>query len=126
MEENEILKAADRVSELIASQKLSKIVFSVPDDKSEIRTEGRLVRIKNRMYLQTEKYTADGKARHTNIPADESRGKILQLMKTHKRTNVITPSGNAELMISKKRQIKIYGQDRRLQSSVRGRRKRQT
>lgn len=107
MEENEILKAADRVSELIASQKLSKIVFSVPDDKSEIRTEGRLVRIKNRMYLQTEKYTADGKAHHTNIPADESRGKILQLMKTHKRTNVITPSGNAELMISKKGKSKF-------------------
>ncbi|MBO4769221.1 MAG: SAM-dependent methyltransferase [Clostridia bacterium] len=107
MEEKEIICAADRVCGLIAAQKLDKIVFSIPYDKNEMRTEGRLVRIKNQVYLQTEKFTADGKAFHTNVPSDETREVILNLMKEHKRTNVITPSGNAELMISKKGKSKF-------------------
>ncbi|MBE6671646.1 MAG: SAM-dependent methyltransferase [Ruminococcaceae bacterium] len=87
---------------------LTKLTLSKSVDKSVIRSTGRLIEIKGKLYIALETFLTDGKAVQKNIPADEAAEVISKLIpEQYKQMNIMTTSGNCEVMASKKGKVTV-------------------
>ena len=85
-----------------SEQTLKKVVFSKSADKSVIRSVGTLKNIGGRSVLQIEHFTSDNKAKHENVPADETSAEPLSvIVKNFLQINIMTVAGDCEYKRSK-------------------------
>ena len=90
------------------NQILTKLTLSKPEDKTILRTTGRLVSLKGSVYLALESFLTDGKAIQRNIPLAQSVATLLELVPVqYKQLNLQTGNGDCEIKVSKKGKITV-------------------
>ncbi len=100
---------------LLAAEReaLKKTVFTGARDESVLRAVGVLRRARGKTHLQIETFTADGKARHENLPLNgESKARLAEIAAGFSRINLLTTAGDAELRENKKGEQVILGADK--------------
>lgn len=96
------------------NQILSKLTLSKPEDKTVLRTTGRLIKLKDGVYLALESFLADGKAVHKNIPVGDAVEALLALVpESYKQMNIQTTGGDCEIKVSKKGKITVIDRIRK-------------
>lgn len=96
------------IKDVINNRTLKKIVFSKPIDKLIIKTVGVLFIKDGENYLQLETFMKDGKAIHKNIAISDCTDKIISMIENeYNQTDIITTSGNCNILRSKKGKIHI-------------------
>lgn len=92
----------------IQNQTLNKLTLSKCQDPTVLRTTGRLVQIKNSLYLTLESFLSDGKAVHKNIPIEQAVDALLELIPAqYKQANIRTTGGDCEIKVSKKGKVTV-------------------
>lgn len=105
------------LSYAIENKILQKITLSKAADKDVIRTTGRLVEIKGRLYLALETFYTNGKTIQKNHPAEDASDTVANLIPAvYKQANISTPHGNCEVKVSKKGKITILDRIKRDES----------
>lgn len=114
-ETKETTQAAETVREfadliLLAAKKrqLKKAVLSKPLDAADKRAELTLRRIGGRDRLQAEKFRADNKALHENLPTEMSDG-LIDLLAGYGQVNLLTAVGECELRRGKRGTTTVLG-----------------
>lgn len=93
---------------VLENKLLQKLTLSKPVDKNILKTTGRLVEIKGKLYLALESFMADGKALQKNIPVDTAAETLCQMLPSeYKQLNILTPNGTCEVKVSKKDKITV-------------------
>ncbi len=93
---------------VIENKVLQKLTLSKPADKNVLRATGRLIALKDGIFLALETYTTDGKALQTNIPALQAPEYLSSLIPgSYKQMNIVTANGSCEVKVSKKDKITI-------------------
>ena len=102
------------LSYAIKNQTLSKLTLSKCQDATILRTTGRLVLLKGKLFLALESFLADGKAIHQNIPAEQAVDALLELVpRQYKQMNIHTTGGDCEIKVSKKGKVTVIDRIRR-------------
>ncbi len=102
------------LSYVIENRVLQKLTLSKPADKNILRATGRLISLKDGIYLALETYTADGKALQSNIPALQAAEYLSGLIPgSYKQMNIITANGSCEVKVSKKDKITVIDRIRK-------------
>lgn len=99
---------------VIENRILQKLTLSKCADVDILRTTGRLIEIKGKLYLAMESFYGNGKVLQKNIPAAEATDAIVQLLPTqYKQMNIVTVNGNCEVKVSKKNKITVIDRIKR-------------
>ena len=102
------------LTHIIENQILTKLTLSKCEDRTVLRTTGRLVQLKGKPHLALESFLTDGKAIHKNIPLDEAVDYLLlQIPQQYKQANIQTSSGDCEIKVSKKGKVTVMDRIRR-------------
>ncbi len=97
---------------------LTKLTLSKPADPTIIRTTGRLIEIKGKLYLALTQFCTDGKAIQKNLPGDQAAQMIADMIPSaYSSMNIQTPDGNCEVKVSKKGKITVLDRIRRGQAA---------
>ena len=95
--------------EVISSRTLEKAVFSRPLDKSVNKTVAKLFKKGNEVLCQIERFTADNKAHHENIPASEAPKRLAEMaMREFVQSDIFSKDGFCEILVSKKTPEILY------------------
>lgn len=104
----------DILSYIIDNQTLVRLTLSKCQDPAVLRTTGRLIRLKDGVYLALESFLSDGKAVQKNIPADQAVDALLALIPSqYKQMNIRTTGGDCEIKVSKKGKVSVIDRIRR-------------
>lgn len=99
---------------IFANRTLTGLTLSKCQDSTVLRTTGRLVQIKNGLYLTLETFLSDGKAVHKNIPIEQAVDALLELIPTqYKQANIRTTGGDCEIKVSKKGKVTVIDRIRK-------------
>ena len=111
MIENFDIKIQDFAKTLLAcaeKQVLKKAVFSKSKDKTIIKTVLTLKNIGGSLCLQAESFHTDNKAKHQNIPLDDSAfATICAMIDSYMQINLISTLGECEFKSSKSGKITL-------------------
>lgn len=104
----------DILQYVIDNKLLQKLTLSKCTNPNILKTTGRLVEIKGKLYLALESFHSDGKAIQKNIPAETAAAAISEILPAeYKQLNIITPNGNCEVKVSRKDKITIIDRIKR-------------
>ena len=104
----------ETLSYVIDNRILTKLTLSKSTDPTVIRTTGRLVEMKGKVYLALERFCTDGKAIHQNIPAEQAAQVVADLIPgAYQALNILTAAGNCEVKVSKKGKITVLDRIKR-------------
>ena len=83
---------------------VQNVVFHTPKGKSSeiLKVKGTLKNIASRKVLQLESHLTEGRVTHENVKLDEVELTVAKLTESFRRADLVTYSGSATLMISKK------------------------
>lgn len=83
---------------------VQNVVFHTPKGKSSeiLKVKGTLKSIASRKVLQLESHLTEGRVTHENVKLDEVELTVSKLTESFRRADLVTYSGSATLMISKK------------------------
>lgn len=83
---------------------LQNVVFHTPTKKSSelLKIKGTLKNISSRKVLQLESFLTEGRVTHENVKLDGAVTSVMKIMENFRRADLVTYSGSATLMISKK------------------------
>lgn len=96
------------LTHIFDNQTLSGLTLSKPEDKTILRTTGRLIKLKDGVYLALESFLSDGKAVHKNIPIREAADALMALIPAqYKQANLRTTGGDCEIKVSKKGKVTV-------------------
>ena len=96
------------LSYAINNQTLIKLTLSKCQDSAILRTTGRLVLLKGKLFLTLESFLTDGKAIHQNIPAEQAVDALMELIpEQYKQMNIHTTGGDCEVKVSKKGKVTV-------------------
>lgn len=102
------------LSYIIQNQTLTKLTLSKCQDSTILRTTGRLVLLKGKLFLALESFLTDGKAIHQNIPAEQAVDALMELVpEQYKQMNIHTTGGDCEVKVSKKGKVTVIDRMRR-------------
>lgn len=90
---------------------LKKLVFSRPVDSEIQKVSGRLCAHRGRRILALEYSLPGNTVSHKNIPEDNVREAVAELVEGYKQANLITMLGDAEWKISKSGKEALLGAD---------------
>ena len=107
---------AELISLCAKKRILKKAVFSKSLDKRIIRAVITKKLISGNEVLQAESFTADNKALHRNIPAEDTVA-LTELISGFSQVNLITTAGDAELKRSKNGKLTLIG-DKKLHTKI--------
>jgi len=92
----------------IENRILKKLTLSKCVDSDIVRTTGRLIELKGKLYLALESFYTNGKTKQTNLLAETAADTIAQLVPAqYKQLNISTDNGNCEVKVSKKDKITV-------------------
>ena len=93
---------------IIKTKTLQKLTLSKCNNADILRTTGRLIEIKGKVYLALESHLTDGKVVQKNIPAHEAADTIASLVPDqYKQMNITAVTGTAEVKVSKKGKVTV-------------------
>ena len=93
---------------IFENQTLTALTLSKCEDTTILRTTGRLVKLKDGIYLALESFLSDGKAVHKNIPVSGAAEALLKLIPAgYKQANIRTTGGDCEVKVSKKGKVTV-------------------
>ena len=96
------------LTHIFENQTLTGLTLSKPEEKAVLRTTGRLIKLKDGIYLTLEHFLSDGKAIHKNIPIHQAADAIMELIPAqYKQANIRTTGGDCEIKVSKKGKITV-------------------
>ena len=99
---------------ILKNKTLQKLTLSKCEDATVLRTTGRLIEIKGRVFLALESFLTDGKAVQKNIPVDEAADAVAALVpNTYKQLNVTAVTGTLEVKVSKKGKVSVIDRIKR-------------
>lgn len=102
------------LSYIIENKTLKKLTLSKCADSTILRTTGRLIQLKDGVYLALETFLTDGKAVHKNIPASQAVDALAELIPDqYKQMNIQTTGGDCEVKVSKKGKVTVIDRIRR-------------
>ena len=90
---------------------LKKLVFSRPVDSEIQKVSGRLCAHRGRRILALEYSLPGNTVSHKNIPEDNVREAVAELVEGYKQANLITTIGDAEWKVSKSGKEALLGAD---------------
>ena len=108
---SEISKISELISRSAKSEILKKAVFSKPKDSGVKRAVSTLRLISGRPMIQTETFTSDNKALHTNTEI-EAIDEIAEICQRFMQINLLTTSGECEYKCSKNGKETVIGAGR--------------
>lgn len=109
----------EMLSYVLENKILQKLTLSKSEDKSLIRSTGRLIEIKGSVYLALESFYSDGKVLQKNIPVKDAPAAIAELLPNcYKQMNVVTANGNCEVKVSKKNKFTVIDRIRRQEATA--------
>ncbi|MBE6934818.1 MAG: SAM-dependent methyltransferase [Ruminococcaceae bacterium] len=101
------------------NQILTKLTLSKSEDKSILRTSGRLIRLKDGVFLALESFLSDGKAIQKNVPIASAADYLILLVPTqYKQLNLSTANGDCEVKVSKKGKITVLDRIKRRETAA--------
>lgn len=93
---------------VIESKTLTKLTLSKCQDKTVLRTTGRLITMKGQLFLALESFLSDGKAIQKNIPATDAAAVLSGMIPDqYKQLNISATGGDCEVKVSKKGKITV-------------------
>ena len=99
---------------IFENQTLTGLTLSKSEDKTILRTTGRLVKLKDGIFLALESFLTDGKAVHKNIPIGDATDALLGLIPDqYKQANFRTTCGDCEIKVSKKGKVTVIDRIRK-------------
>ena len=99
---------------IFENQTLIALTLSKPENKTILRTNGRLVKLKDGVYFALESFLTDGKAVHKNIPISDAAEALLKLIPAeYKQANIRTTGGDCEIKVSKKGKVTVIDRIRK-------------
>ena len=99
---------------IFENQTLAGLTLSKPENKTILRTTGRLVKLKDGVFLALESFLTDGKAIHKNIPISDAAEALLELIPAvYKQANIRTTGGDCEIKVSKKGKVTVIDRIRK-------------
>lgn len=102
------------LNDIFQNQALTGLTLSKCEDKTILRTTGRLIKLKDGVYLALESFLADGKAVHKNIPIRDAARTLLALIPDqYKQANIRTTGGDCEIKVSKKGKVTVIDRIRK-------------
>lgn len=102
------------LTHIFEHQTLTGLTLSKCQDSTILRTTGRLVKLKDGIYLALESFLSDGKAVHKNIPIADAADTLTQLIPAqYKQANIRTTGGDCEIKVSKKGKVSVIDRIRR-------------
>ena len=102
------------LSYVLENQLLTKLVLSKSTDPKILRTTGRLVALRDGIFLALESFHADGKAIQKNIPLSQAAETVAALIPDrYKQMNILTPNGDCQVKASKKNKLTVLDNIRR-------------
>ena len=102
------------LSYIIENKTLKKLTLSKPADSTILRTTGRLIQLKDGVYLALETFLSDGKAVHKNIPAQDAAAALAGMIPgAYQQMNIQTTGGDCEVKVSKKGKVTVIDRIRR-------------
>lgn len=102
------------LAHIFENQILTKLTLSKCQDSTILRTTGRLVLLKGKLFLALESFLSDGKAIHQNIPAEQAADALMELVPgQYKQMNIHTTGGDCEVKVSKKGKVTVIDRIRR-------------
>lgn len=102
------------LNDIFQNQTLTGLTLSKCEDKTILRTTGRLIKLKDGVYLALESFLADGKAVHKNIPIRDAARTLLALIPDqYKQANIRTTGGDCEIKVSKKGKVTVIDRIRK-------------
>ena len=93
-------------------QALKKAVFSKPADATIIKMVMTVRRIGGECVLQAEYFHKDNKATHKNIPMNEAKDALADIITAYSQINLICTVGGCEYKTSKSGKSTIIGKDK--------------
>ncbi len=93
-------------------QALKKAVFSKPADTTIIKMVMTVRRIGGECVLQAEYFHKDNKATHKNIPMNEAKDTLADIITAYSQINLICTVGGCEYKTSKSGKSTIIGKDK--------------
>ncbi|MBE6717888.1 MAG: SAM-dependent methyltransferase [Ruminococcaceae bacterium] len=107
------------LSYVIENKILTKLTLSKSVDKNIIRSTGRLIEIKGKLYVAIETFMTDGKALQKNIDATDAAEVISEMVgEQYKQMNIMTSAGSCEVMVSKKGKVTVIDKIKRNTASA--------
>ena len=104
---------------IFENKTLTGMTLSKCQDAAILRTTGRLVKIKDGVFLALESFLSDGKAVHKNIPLSEAADVLSDLIFTqYKQANIRTTGGDCEVKVSKKGKVTVIDRIRKENSTT--------
>ena len=101
------------LNDIFQNQTLTGLTLSKCVDPTILRTTGRLVKLKDQVFLALETFLSDGKAIHKNIPVADAAVALLTLVPDqYKQLNLRTTGGDCEIKVSKKGKITMLNRIR--------------
>lgn len=89
--------------------RIDRIIFSKPKDKSIKKAQGKLVKIKGEVFFQYERFLTDGKALHENIELSKAGDFLANLTKEYRQINVLSGKNDFQVLCSKKGELHSSG-----------------
>lgn len=102
----------------INERSLQKIVYSKPDDPTLRRTDGRLILMREQLFLQLESFHSDGKATHENIPLANAVTELYNRAGKFRSVHLMTSAGDCELLRSVKGKTTLRGAEKLLREDA--------
>ena len=106
MREEQIISA---LKGCLVKNKVDKIVFSKSEDKTIKKAQGKLIKLKSGVFFQIEKFLADGKAVHENIPLDKAGDFLVKAVENYRQINIIGGKSDFQILKSKKGELHSSG-----------------
>ena len=108
----------DILSYVIQSKTLAKLTLSKSADPKILRTTGRLIALKDGIYLALESFLSDGKAVQKNIPAAQAADAVAALIPDqYKQLNITAAGGSCEVKVSQKGKVTVLNHIKKSDSS---------
>ena len=102
------------LNDIFQNQTLTGLTLSKCEDQTILRTTGRLIKLKDGVYLALESFLSDGKAVHKNIPIRDAAQALLSLIPDqYKQANIRTTGGDCEIKVSKKGKVTVIDRIRK-------------
>ena len=102
------------LTHIFEHQTLTGLTLSKSEDKAVLRTTGRLIKLKDGIYLALESFLSDGKAVHKNIPLSQAADALTELIPSqYKQANIRTTGGDCEIKVSKKGKVTMIDRIRK-------------
>lgn len=106
MKEQQILST---LKDCLVKNRVDRIIFSKPKDKSVKKAQGKLIKIKDEVFFQYERFLTDGKALHENVGLENAGEFLVEKASEYRQINIFSGKNDFQILCSKKGELHSSG-----------------